>query len=318
MLIATLPKIHEVDLMEKIISHPLICAVRYNTGYYSPYSATETLKRITFLTEKYKKKLWIDLEGRQLRVAEWSYPVLGGPVILNREIKIIGPAQINFRRDPKWYNVCGTGGREVFLDQMPTSAIGRGQTVNILGKNVIVPGAYLIGNDHEFIHAACELGVFNFMLSFFEKIIDAYEVVKIAVGSGASKEQLDLCLKIESLKGYKIICGLPSSFFQKKHLMAACDDLFTNLHGATQKSILLLKKIIEHDSEAIRASKIFSGLEKDGFVNLSEWSDLYLMRQLGYQHFMLSDGICQYYFDAAIQAWHDFYSLYSFNSLKRR
>jgi hypothetical protein len=87
MLIATLPAVHEQALMKQIVSHPLIDSVRYNTGVSSPYSAQETLERIVALTQA-NEKLWIDLKGRQLRIAKWSYPKYGGQIILNHEMEL--------------------------------------------------------------------------------------------------------------------------------------------------------------------------------------------------------------------------------------
>ena len=40
-------------------------------------------------------------------------------------------------------------------------------------------------------------------------------------------------------------------------------------------------------------------------VTMGDISDIVLMRYLGYKHFMLSDGVCNRHFDAAIEAWHD-------------
>lgn len=315
MLIATLPKIHQTGLIEKIISHPLVGGVRYNTGYYSPYDAWETLRRIVLLTNGYHKKFWVDLEGRQIRVAEWSHPSQSGRVLLNHEIQVDCPAKINFRHDPVWYTIQAVRGQEVFIDPDPEVAVGNGQTVNVLGQNLVIAGNYLTEADQEFVRAAADLEIFNFMLSFAEQEQDLMEVLQIIQAQPRYDRQKTECvfyLKIESAKGLELVTSLPRRFFRKSvHLMAACDDLFTNLSGAGsgQRILSALEKIRSKDKQAIRASKIFYGLGKTGNATLTDWTDLYLMHKMGYRHFMFSDDLCRYHFDQAIQAWQVFTEL---------
>ena len=55
MLISSLPQVHEEELLMEMIEHPLVEAVRYNTGMDSAFSPEETLARILeFSTPKAK------------------------------------------------------------------------------------------------------------------------------------------------------------------------------------------------------------------------------------------------------------------------
>jgi len=309
MIIETLPHFYQSELIEKIVSHPLVGGVRYNTGYRSPYSPKETLEKIVELTTKYGKKLWIDLEGRQLRVTGWSWPKKGGQITLNRAIDVDLPAKIHFRSDG-WYNLKLFHGKMIFIEPLPKQAIGDGQTVNIQGDNLNID-SYLGGNDYAYIDAAVKLGIFNFMLSFVESLDDLAEFEEAlftSPGYDYSKNPAEAWLKIESLKGLEFLDYYADGLLLKEdyHLIAARDDLLTNIGDNRAMMLPALKKIISLDPDAILASKIFSGLESEGDVSMGDLSDLELMHNWGYKNFMFSDGICQRHFDKAIKSWSDF------------
>ena len=88
--------------------------------------------------------------------------------------------------------------------------------------------------------------------------------------------------------------------------MAARDDLYLQCLENNNDMLCYLKKIIERDSEAICASRIFLSLERSKTVSFADFTDLELMYNLGYRKFMLCDNICNYSFESAIKAWEEF------------
>lgn len=115
-----------------------------------------------------------------------------------------------------------------------------------------------------------------------------------------------LVLKIESIRGLEFVESMPAKTFEKFPLIAARDDLMINIGENKAMMLLALQQIITKDPNAILASRIFSGLENSSNVTMADFSDLKLMRIMGYKNFMLSDEISQQHFDKAMKAWEDF------------
>ncbi|MCK4540432.1 hypothetical protein KAU09_04745 [Candidatus Parcubacteria bacterium] len=309
MLIATLPAVHRSELLEKVISHPLIKGVRYNTGYVTPYSPKETLKRILELIERYGKILWIDLKCRQLRIANWAVPDYG-KIILNHEIEVDCPARVYFRGN-EWSEIKVARGNVIYVDPPPKSAVGEGQAINIHGDNLKIKG-FLTDEDRVYINAACGFGINKFMLSFVECIDDikeAEEELKKNLNYDFLNNPAQFILKIESLKGLEFVRSMPAKISEGFQMMAARDDLMINIGENKAMMLPAIQKIIMKDPNAIVASRIFSGLENDGTVSMADFSDLKLMKMMGYKNFMLSDGICQKHFGKAMKAWQDFHDI---------
>jgi len=296
MLIATLPAVHQNVLLEHIISHSFIQGVRYNAGLASAYPAKETLERILILTERYKKKLWVDLKGRQLRITRWAMPNYG-KIVLNHEIEVDCPARVFFRGN-EWSEIKVARGNVIYVDPPPAHAVGEGQAINIHGNNLNVKG-YLTEQDKEYIEASRVLGVSEYMISFVERTEDMIEV-------SALNPKSKMILKIESPKGLAFIETLAAATFEKHHIMAARDDLMINIGNNKVEMLSALQRIILRDPDAILASRIFAGLETGGFISMGDISDLKLMQLMGYKNFMLSDGICERHFKEAMAAWKDF------------
>ena len=64
MLIVSLPPVHQEKLLEEIITHPYVGAVRYNTGIHSAYDPHKTIKRIQKYARSLSKPVFIDLKGK--------------------------------------------------------------------------------------------------------------------------------------------------------------------------------------------------------------------------------------------------------------
>ncbi|KAF0249155.1 MAG: hypothetical protein FD167_1438 [bacterium] len=305
MLIATLPAVHQERLLTQIIQHPLVNEVRYNTGAVSAYSPKETLMRILALTEHYEKRLWVDLKGRQLRITEWAVPNYG-KIVLNHEIEVDYPAKVYFRGND-FSELKVVRGNVIYVDPPPRYAVGSGQAINIHSDNLRIKG-YFTPEDLEYIVAASELGVNSFMLSFVETTSDITGFQTLWQ-KHSFDSNVNIVLKIESPKGLGFINQFEVNSIPNCTLMAARDDLMINIGQNKAKILLALEQIIKRDPKAIVASRIFAGLENGGTVSMGDLADLALMQKLGYSRFMLSDGICNQYFDKAIQAWEDFLSV---------
>lgn len=327
MLIATLPGLHQEQLVYDIISHPLVGGVRYNVGVSSPYPPQETLQRILELTRSFNKRFWLDLKGRQLRITKWAAPTWGS-ITLNHELEVEGDATVVFRGGHS-AQLRFVRDNVIFVDPPPTQAVGAGQSINIVGGVVRVKG-YLTADDEAYLVAACKLGSFDFMLSFVEAESDIQAVERIIKANNPQRVKPELVLKLENLPGLEFArqhqadsrepTGKPLDLYSRERLMAARDDFFINCGADKERLLAATQEISQLDSEAIVASQIFSGLERTGEVTPADLSDLYLLHLLGYKHFMFSDGVSWKHFerpgddvnpyircfDLAIAAWERF------------
>lgn len=299
-LIATLPGIRSRDPrhpdpmhdIEVVFSNPYIAEARFNTGAATPFSIEETLTKLKAVADKYGKKLWIDLKGRQLRITRWADP-LYECIEVSHKVKVSLPAEIHLRNAETTYITNIVDGNKLFVNPPPKFAVGAGQSVNIVADDIEIEG-YLTPKDKKYLVACRKLGINNIMASFVEQEQDLKDIRRLL-------PKAEIVSKIESLKGIEYISNNEVS-----NLMAARDDLYTQCGGGPCM-IPLLKKIIERDPNAICASKIFMSLEKRESADLADFEDLELMYSvLGYRRFMLCDNICNYRFYEAIDAWKEF------------
>lgn len=285
-LIATIPAMTDLDKVRKIISSPYIYGVRWNTGIVSPYSVDVTLDILKEIAEEYKKILWVDIKGRQLRVDEWGNPLYSA-IKLNHSVKVDGKARVKLRGEPL-LELVGVNGREIFVNPLPRHAVGKGQSLNILG-NVSIDG-YLTDLDIQYLKCCYRMGIFNIMASFIEDRQDIQDILNI-------DNRFEIVCKIESEKGIKNV-----SDFYDCSLMAARDDLYIELQDY-QKMEYSLQKIIMQDAKAICASRIFTSLEHSDMISYSDFEDLEHMYSLGYRYFMLCDNVSNYCFEQALNGW---------------
>ena len=280
-IIATLPPPH-LTRIKGVATNPNIDMFRFNTGAKTPWTPEETLKKM--LEYVSKEKLWLDLKGRQLRIAHWSmYPY--GDIILTRDIKVDLPATIYLRND----DVCTIierQGRKIFVDPAPRYTVGEGQAINIHGDDFEVLGEYLTDIDKQYIEAANKFEVHKYMLSFLEKPEDIMEVLALDTNA-------EICGKIESIQGLDFI---NKPFYLNNgtssiRLLAARDDLFTNIGSNKKDMFEALKLIIKRNPEAIVASKILTSFYRHNELSFTDLSDVYLMQEMGYKSFMLGDEV---------------------------
>ncbi|MBI2030175.1 hypothetical protein HYT05_00990 [Candidatus Kaiserbacteria bacterium] len=307
MLISSLPPVHQAGLLKAIIENPTVEAVRYNTGMSSAYSPYETIKRIKALADPAKKPVYIDLKGRQLRVIEWAN-LPEGPILLNHRIQVELPADVYFRGDDRCALREVVRGNEIYVDPLPKAPVGRGQSVNIISKNLTVEGG-LLDLDHEYIKAGLNQGITNFMLSFVESKENVEELEEAIARHSYGSKSIDDCkvvFKIESQAGVEFVGRLERKNFVDEspyRLMAARDDL--RIEIGLLNVMEALKLITDRDPEAICASRLLLGLER-GDVSLADLSDIEYMRLIGYKHFMLSDEISREHSEKAFAFWQEY------------
>ncbi len=275
-IIATLPPPHTTKMKEVVTSNG-IDEFRLNTGVVTPYNQFETLKTITRIIDE--EKLWIDVKGTQLRIDSWAVPEYS-ELIINREIEVDLPAIIYFRHEKVASQIVEMKGRKLYVDPLPVNFVGAGQAINIHGNNYKVKGNYLTVSDAKYITAGKELGINNLMLSFLESQSNIDEVLSI---NPCAK----ICGKIETPKGLELI----KKGIKMDNTMFARDDYFINSNFSSKYMFEAQKLIIEKEPNAIAASRILTSLEKEEQVTLSDLADIYLLKQMGYSNFMLSDGL---------------------------
>lgn len=93
--------------------------------------------------------------------------------------------------------------------------------------------------------------------------------------------------------------------------MAARDDLHITIGENKAKMLKALELIISKDADAIVASHLLTSVAKRT-VSMTDMSDLRLLHNMGYKHFMLSDTVSHRYFEEAMKAWLDYEMLYDF------
>ena len=301
MLIATLPSVDDFDALNFMLRQPEIDGARYNTGMRGFGTPDRVIAIIKAVADTYKKKIWIDLKGRQLRIAKWADPEYG-TIELNREIEIDidprHPPTILFRGDRTPYSLAHAEGSTIYITPSPRQALGNGQAVNILSDSLIVKGNYLTERDVAYINAASERGVHDFMLSYVERFDDIREVQSI--------DPLAVSwMKIENQKGLNFINQLYIDD-RPLHAIAARDDLMTNFGSEKFKIIQALQDIRQTDPEAIVASHIFRSLANHT-VSATDFTDIEFLRRMGYHHYMLDDTISHYHLDDALALWRQCY-----------
>ena len=290
-LISTLPNLNDKRSLEEMLSFDEISEYRFNSGVNQLMSTREIMERLKQIEEQTKKKVWIDLKGRQLRVETWANPSYEA-IELNHEIEIEYPARVIFR-DGTTSEIIRCRGNKILLSNSPCHALGKGQSINIDAKSLKIKG-YLTEQDKELITMSKEYDLNNYMASFIEEMNDLIEIIK-------RNKKANIVAKIESIKGLKFILENTLTL----NTMSARDDLYTSLNHSYQ-TIRYLKKIVGKDPNAICASRIFETLQKQQHISLSDFEDLELMYQFGYRTFMLQDDIKGETLKRTIKGWSEF------------
>lgn len=273
-LIATLPPY--VDHLQSIIEHPAVDELRFNTVSPLAESRRDILGRLSRACGS--KRLWIDLKGRQLRIAKFAY-LPAAFVELNHDISVDLPADIYFK-DGVSRIVRIVNGRKLILNRRPARVVGEGESVNILETSLRIEG-YLTPSDREYVAAAVDLGLHDFMLSFAECDEDVAELKRL-------DPDARVIAKIESQRGLAWMRKRPDGV----GLMAARDDLYVNMREKKVTILDALRDIRAADPQAVVASRLLESLDKNEEPSLADLSDVVLMLSMGYRRFMFGDMLC--------------------------
>jgi hypothetical protein len=229
------------------------------------------------------KPLWVDLKCRQLRITSFGDPCYE-LVELSHKVKVNLPCEVFFK-DCVGLATHIIGGNKLVLETRPDYIVGKGQPINILDESLQIEG-FLTESDKRWIEAGKALNFHNYMLSFVEKANDIQELRQI-------DPQAVAVLKIESKRGMRFVYDHWDGIDKARlSLMAARDDLYINMGGCKASILRCLEYLIFADPNAIAASRIMTSLEKKSEPDMQDFSDLQMLRLMGYKNFMLSDGLC--------------------------
>jgi len=280
--IATLPL--RVNFKKQIVDSIAIDEIRINTINPLAKPPKETLEQVMALCPD--KKIWIDLKCRQLRIDQFSH-VPSDFVLLNHKIKVPTPTPIHFDDHNVGEIASIVDGNKLILAYSPHKIVGKGQPVNILNPNLEIEG-FFVPTDLEYIQAAKELGIHNYLLSFVEKGEDIDALL-------ALDPEANIIAKIESKRGLDFVVKEYVRYNQQVKLMAARDDLYINMGNNKEDIINALRLIIQMDCGAIVASKILTSFTKSSVPDIHDMTDLEWLRSIGYRNMMLCDNVCEEY-----------------------
>lgn len=263
------------SFIDEVVAHPIVSGLRLNTVMPLRESPCELLERLV----KFNKPLWVDLKGRQLRVAEPALPPFT-EIKLSHAIKVHTPVDAYFSDGNERVRVVAVDGKRLIMEDGPRRMVGPGESVNIIHPSLEIEGT-LTDTDHVYLAAMKELGLTKVMLSYVESAQDVEEVKSLLPNA-------EVVSKIETQKGLDYARKEKSSQGQ---LMAARGDLYVEVLQP-HKIIPALKSIIQADPNAIVASRILDSLAWTPVPVSADISDVAFLMEIGYRTFMLGDQVC--------------------------
>ena len=274
--------------LREIVSHQMFSGLRLNTAI--PFSKPK--KKVLYELKKkiYPKTLWVDLKCRELRIKH-KVTVPGGLLELNHDIEVKTPTTLYYNEGEKYLIVDELIDGNKLRIKIPKNApddfkiiFGQSASVNIPEVRKI--HGFLTENDREYIKAALENDIHDYMISFVERSSDIKEILEI-------DPDASIVAKIESEKGIQFIKNEYDDFKDNVRLMIARGDLYIEL-DRPHKILNMMKLIIEKDPDAIAASRILlSVLDSDEIPNCADLCDVGFILQLGYRNLLLGDHVCE-------------------------
>lgn len=271
--IVTVPP-HATFLAE-VAAHPLVVGLRLNTVMPVKGPLEAALERLAGLGQP----LWLDLKGRQLRVAEAAVPPFTA-VRLSHRVKVRTPARALFGNGHEAARVLEVDGDRLILEDGPRRVLGPGESVNIPCPSLEVEGVLTV-NDEQVVRAARAVGLHDYMLSFVEAPQDV-EAVR------ALDPEARVVAKLESQRGLA---------YAREHagggvrFMAARGDLFLEL-ARPHHVLRALKDVLALDPQAIVASRVCDSLAHDLEPSCQDITDVAYLLSLGYRTLLLGDEVC--------------------------
>lgn len=263
------------SFIDEVAAHPIVSGLRLNTVMPLRETHHEVLGRLS----KFKQPLWVDLKGRQLRVAEPAMPPFT-EIKLSHAIKVHTPVDAYFSDGNERVRVAAVDGKRLIMEDGPRRMVGPGESVNIVHPSLEIKGT-LTETDREYLAAMKELGLTKVMLSYVESAVDVEEVKSLLPNA-------EVISKIETERGLEFARREKAKY---GHLMAARGDLYVEVLEP-HKIIPALKTIIQADPKAIVASRILDSLAWTPVPVSADISDVAFLMEIGYRTFMLGDQVC--------------------------
>lgn len=263
------------SFIEEVAAHPIVSGLRLNTVMPLRESPREVLERLS----KFKQPLWVDLKGRQLRVAEPAMPPFT-EIKLSHAIQVHTPVDAYFSDGNERVRVAAVDGKRLIMEDGPRRMVGPGESVNIVHPSLQIEGT-LTDTDRAYLAAMKELGLTKVMLSYVESAQDVDEVKSLLPNA-------EVVSKIETQKGLDFARKEKAKHGQ---LMAARGDLYVEVLQP-HRIIPALKTIIQADPRAIVASRILDSLAWTPVPVSADISDVAFLMEIGYRTFLLGDQVC--------------------------
>jgi pyruvate kinase len=261
------------DFVAEVARHPIVRGLRLNTVMPIKDEPGEVLARLA----SHGLPLWVDLKGRQLRVAQAAAPPFT-EVLLSHPIRVHAPTTALFGNGQEAVRVLAVDGRRLILEDGPRRILGPGESVNIPDPSLEIEGT-LTKRDRSYVRAAAELGLHDYMLSFVEQPEDLEELRQL-------DPQARVVAKIESQRGLAFAREHPG-----RSLCAARGDLYLEL-DRPHRLLKALRELIHADPGAWVASRLFDSLAWGDEPSAQELTDVGYLLALGYRTFMLGDEVC--------------------------
>jgi pyruvate kinase len=261
--------------LDEVAQHGLVSGFRFNTVMPLREDPNEALQRLS----SFEQPLWIDLKGRQLRVAEPAIPPYTS-VLLSHPIHVQTPVDVFFSDGTERARVAAVDGRRLILEYGPRRLIGPGESVNIIHPSLEIEGT-LTKTDHTYLQAMKQEGLNRIMLSYVETPADVEEIRELF-------PKAEIMLKIETQRGLSYVKEYSAS---QGRLVAGRGDLFVEVLRP-HRIVGALREIITQDPDAVVASRLLDSLAHHPVPVSAEISDIAFLLSLGYRTFLLGDAIC--------------------------
>jgi pyruvate kinase len=271
------------SFIDEVAAHPIVSGLRLNTVMPLRESQRDVLERLSKIKAASRGRsyvpLWVDLKGRQLRVAEPALPPFT-EIKLSHAIQVQTPVDAYFSDGNERARVAAVDGNRLIMEDGPRRIVGPGESVNIIHPSLQIEGT-LTETDHAYLVAMKELGLTKVMLSYVESSADVDEVKRLLPNA-------EVVSKIETQKGLDFARKEKAKHGQ---LMAARGDLYVEVIQP-HRIIPALKTIIQADPKAIVASRILDSLAWTPVPVSADISDVAFLMEIGYRTFMLGDQVC--------------------------